>query len=419
MTAWHQLRIDPQRLRSDVETLSKIGRAPDGNLTRQSFTEPYEEARAWLYERFAEADIASRDDDAGNAIGRVGPAGPCVMSGSHIDTVLDGGPLDGAYGVLAALECARVLHEARLPLPLAFEAVALVEEEGRYLDCMGSRVMTGQFSPEEIERARSADGELLTEAMTRHGFDLGAVGQAVRPAEDLAAYVEIHIEQGPVLEAHDIPIGVVEAIVGVRQADFYFNGEPDHAGTAPMDLRKDALMGAAEFIYKSRRMALSRGSPSTRLTYGIIEARPQATSIVPYEVRVRQELRDPSDETVDRLATNTRRLATRTAKRRNLSARCEPLPPHPGAQMTPRIQDIIEAAAHRLELTSLRMPSGAGHDAQLFAKVTPTGMIFVPSMGGRSHRRDEWTDWPYLEHGANVLLQTVLHLIFEGGNGPS
>ncbi|MBM3540479.1 MAG: Zn-dependent hydrolase [Alphaproteobacteria bacterium] len=410
--AWHNLRIDISRLRADIEALSKIGRAPDGNLTRHAFAPGYEEARRWLKGRFAAAGIAARDDAAGNTIGRVGPAtGPTVMSGSHIDTVPDGGPLDGAFGVLTALEVARVIKEAGLTPPRAFEAVAFIDEEGRYLDCLGSKAVTGALDMARVGTAKAPDDSKLTDAMAAAGFDPAKLGEAKRKKGDIATYLELHIEQGPVLEAKGLPIGIVTGIVGVDHSDFTFFGEPDHAGTTPMDLRKDAFTGLCEFVSRMRKMVLRRGTPYTRLTYGIVKSKSAAANIVPYEIYVKQELRDTDQKLVNKLVKASYKLADKVAAEYRLRVTHAHTTGNTAALMAPAVMDTIEESAKALGLPAHRMPSGAGHDAQVIARVADAGMIFVPSEGGRSHRRDEWTDWALLEKGANVLLQSVLRMM--------
>ena len=411
-SSWHNLRIDIDRLRADIETLSKIGRAPDGNLTRHAFAPGYEEARRWLKSRFAASGIAARDDAAGNTLGRVGPeTGPTVMSGSHIDTVPDGGPLDGAFGVLAALEVARVIKEAGLSPPRGFEAVAFIDEEGRYLDCLGSKAVTGALDLARVAKAKAPDDALLVDAMRGAGFDPARLSEAKRKKGEIAAYVELHIEQGPVLEAKGLPIGIVTGIVGVDHSDFTFYGEPDHAGTTPMDLRKDAFTGACEFVSRMRKMILRRGTPYTRLTYGIVKSKSAAANIVPFEIYLKQELRDTDQKLVKRLVKASYKLADKVAAEYRLRVEYAHTTGNTAALMAPRVQDIVEDSAKSLNLPAHRMPSGAGHDAQVIARVADAGMIFVPSEGGRSHRRDEWTDWKLLEQGANVLLQSVLRLM--------
>lgn len=410
---WSDLRINVTRLRADIEELANIGRTPEGALARYAFSTGYEQARAWLKARMTAAGIAVRDDAAGNTIGRIGPDGAaCVMAGSHIDTVPDGGPLDGALGVLAALEVARVIGEAHLELPLAFECVAFIEEEGRFLGRMGSKAVAGVLKPAGLQNAVDAVGQKLTEAMRLAGFDAGAIAQARRAAGDISAYVELHIEQGPVLEQLGVPIGIVEAIVATSHTRVTFEGEPDHAGTAPMDLRKDAFTGAAEYAYLARQLVLNEGTKGLgRITFGMVDLQPQVANIVPYQVRLLQDIRDVSDSCVASMVAGTRDIAAQVAAKHRLRVRHEQVSADKAAIMSDRVRTAIREATTRLALPTHAMPSGAAHDAQIMACVVPAGMIFVPSAGGRSHRRDEWTDWVHLQQGANVLLHTVLRLL--------
>lgn len=407
-------RIDPGRLRADIEALAAIGRADSGGLRRAAFSAPYEEARAWLLGRMEEAGLAARSDAAGNVIGRLGEGPRSVLSGSHIDTVPDGGPLDGAFGVLAALECARTIAAAGLAPGRALEVAAFADEEGRFIGCLGSRAMAGALAVDEVRAAADFDGNALGEAMRAAGFDPDRIGEAARSRDEIEAYVELHIEQGPVLEHKAIPIGVVEAIVGQAQFDLRFLGEADHAGTTPMELRKDAFMGAAVYAARAREFVLAEGSEHARLTFGIVESKPQSANIVPFEARMRQELRDVEAATLERLLAGTRALAAAVAAEFRLGLEIEPVFHNRPAAMSARVQGAVRDACRALGLASHDMPSGAGHDAQVMATIADAGMIFVPSRGGRSHRPDEWTDWPALEAGANVLLYTLLGLLAGG-----
>jgi len=408
------LGIDMARFRADIEALARIGRTENGGLFRPAFGAAYEEARAWLLDRIAAAGLAGRNDPAGNVIAHVGPnEGPVVMSGSHIDTVPDGGPLDGAYGVLAALECARVIKDCGRAPVRAFEACAFADEEGHYLGCFGSAALTGQLDAGRLAAARNFEGRSLADAMRAAGFDPDRALGAARAPGEIAAYAELHIEQGPVLEREGVPIGVVTAIIGTRHRELRFLGQADHAGTTPMNARRDAFMGAAEYATRARALVLAEGAPDTVLTFGIIEARPQAVNIVPEQVRLTQEMRDIDNDLLDRMARETRTLAESVAAHHRLALEYDEGYATTPSPMAPSMRARIKAAADHLGLAAREMPSGAGHDAGFFARVTETGMIFVPSEGGRSHRRDEWTDWPALEAGANTLLHTLLPLVFD------
>ena len=403
-------RIDLARLRGDIEALAAIGQDPAGGISRPAWSPAHEEGRGWLLGRLREAGLAARVDAAGNVLGRLGEAMPVVMTGSHIDTVPRGGPLDGALGVLAGLECLRTVRAAGVRLSRALEVAAFTDEEGRFYGFFGSRALTGGLDQALAARLSDPTGLALPEAMRRAGFDLERASEARRPAGDIAAYVELHIEQGPWLEAEDLPIGVVEGIVGIRRFRLTFVGQPDHAGTTPMDRRRDAFFTAAEYATKSRDLVVRGGAGRAVTTIGVVDVRPGVPNIVPERAALLQELRDPDPVVLDRLAARTLQAARRVARARGVVLEVEHLMRAEPVRMSPRIQAEIEAAARELDLPTRRMPSGAGHDAQVLAAVTDAGMLFVPSQGGRSHRPDEWTDWAALERGANVLLATLLRL---------
>src|SRR5215831_3543567 len=403
--------ISLSRLRSHIETLSRFGRNPAGQgITRSCWSPAHEEARAWLLGTMQEAGLETRVDQAGNTFGRLGNDGPLVMTGSHIDTVPQGGPLDGALGVLAGLECLRAIAESGRRLPRPLEVAAFTDEEGRFYGFFGSRAMTGSLDPELAARLTDPTGLPLAEAMDRAGFSLDRAVEARRDPGTIGAYVELHIEQGPWLEAEGTPIGVVEAIVGIRRRRLTFVGQPDHAGTTPMDRRRDAFFTAAEYATKSRELVVRGGEGRAVTTIGVVDVRPGVSNIVPERAALLQELRDSEPAVLERLATRTLQAARRVARRRGLVLEVEHLMRADPMRLSPRIQTVIEATAAHLGLATRRMPSGAGHDAQVLAAVTDAGMIFVPSQGGRSHRPDEWTDWPALERGANVLLGALLRL---------
>jgi len=407
------LRINSQRLQDAIDKLATFGASQGEGITRGSFSSPYEAARAWLKEEACRAGLHAYDDAMGNFFVRVGPStGPCVMSGSHIDTVPGGGPLDGAYGVLAAIEVALSLTDAGVDLPIAFEAAAFVEEEGRFYDLLGSKAVAGQLSWEEIEGARDSDGIRLVDAMADCGFPADRFAEARRLPGMVAAYIELHIEQGPVLESKGLPIGIVDEITGGRQVEYRFTGETGHAGTVPMDLRRDAFTGALEFMAEARKVVLERGTPDrVRLTFGVVEAGPGFPTRIPSDVRVIQEIRDFEPDLLDWLTAESIRIAERAAHANRLGLEHRVLCAAVPAKMDEAVLVEARDAADALGAASIDMPSGAGHDAQVIATIAPSGMIFVPSRGGVSHRHDEWTDFALLETGANVLYQTVLRLL--------
>jgi N-carbamoyl-L-amino-acid hydrolase len=402
-------RVDLRRLRADIEALAAIGRDPTGGISRPAWSPSHEAARAWLVERLGAAGLAVRVDLAGNVVGRLGETEPVVMAGSHIDTVPRGGPLDGALGVLAGLECLRTVAATGRRLRRGLEVAAFSDEEGRFYGLFGSRAMAGSLDLALAARLTDPPGVPLAEAMRGAGFDLARAPEARRAPGAIGAYVELHIEQGPWLEADAVPIGIVEGIVGIRRRRLTFVGQPDHAGTTPMDRRRDAFVTAAEYATRSRELVV-REAPRAVTTIGVVEVRPGVPNIVPERTALLQETRDVDPAVLDRLAERTLALAREVAGRWGLEVTVEELMRAEPVHMSPRVQAAVEAAAADLGLAARRMPSGAGHDAQIMAAVTDAGMIFVPSQGGRSHRPDEWSDWESIERGANVLLGTLLRL---------
>ena len=405
--------ISLSRLRQDIESLARFGRTPTGGVTRPAWSPPHEEARAWLLGRMREAGLATWVDPAGNIFGSTGSSERRdlgVLTGSHIDSVPEGGILDGALGVLAGLECLRTIREAGTPLSRPLTLAAWSDEEGRYGSLFGSKAFTGRLNPGELPKMAAPDGERLIDAMARAGFNALDAPKAACDPKALTAYVELHIEQGPHLETHGIPIGIVTGIVGIRRNRVIFVGEPDHAGTTPMERRKDSFLAAAEYALKARDLVVRRGSGRSVTNFGVVEVKPGVPNIVPALSSLLQEMRELDEAILDRLERRSLSLARRIARRRGLELDVVPISRNAPAQCAPRIQAAIEAASRALGLTFERVPSGAGHDAQNLASVTEAGMIFIPSKGGRSHRPDEASDWEDIERGANVLLHTLLTL---------
>ena len=407
--------VNAARLHARIASLARFGALPGGGVTRSCWSPPYEEARAWLLGEIRAASLQGWVDPAGNVFGGLGAsafsaATPAVLTGSHIDTVPEGGILDGAYGVLAGLECLHAIREAgsapRRPLVVA----AWSDEEGRYGSLFGSRAFCGRLEAGAIPAMAAVDGERLVDVMARAGFDALLAPRAQAPPGAVAAYVELHIEQGPRLEEAGIPIGVVEGIVGVRRTRFVFHGQADHAGTTPMARRRDAFLGAADYALQARAHVVRQGSASSVTNVGVVQVHPGVSNIVPGRAEVVHEMREPDPELLARLAEECAALARRVADGHGLTVEIRPMSATSPAPCASRVQAAIEAACAELGVRSQRLHSAAGHDAQNLAAVTDAGMVFIPSRGGRSHRVDEMSDTDAIERGANVLLQTLLSL---------
>jgi N-carbamoyl-L-amino-acid hydrolase len=358
-----------------------------------------------------DAGLATHVDPAGNIFGTLGNGALAVLVGSHIDSVPDGGRFDGALGVLAALECARTIRGAGVSLRRPLTVVAWSDEEGRYHSLFGSKAFTGKLEAAKIPEMSASDGDRLVDAMARAGFNALDAPKAVAESGNVAAYVELHIEQGPHLEAKGIPIGVVEGIVGIRRNRVVFQGEPDHAGTTPMTRRKDAFLAAAEYALKARDLVVKKGSGRSVTNFGVVEVKPGVANIVPSCTRLIHEMRELDPKILARLDKECAALARLIARRRRIRVRVEPVSRNEPARLAPEVQRAIEGAANKLKLRTMKMQSGAGHDAQNLATVTRAGMIFIPSKEGKSHRPDEASDWRAIERGANVLLHTLVRLV--------
>ena len=408
--------IQVSRIMEDLRALSAFGPSPGGGMARTTYSDDYRRAVDWLTGRCREAGMAVREDAAGNVIARLGPPeGPAVVTGSHIDSVPGGGIYDGALGVLAGVECARCLAGRAEPLPAAFEVIAFADEEGAYISLLGSRAMAGDLPHGEVETAQGRHGETLAGAMARYGLDPAALDTARRPDDAVAAYVELHIEQGPVLEAGGHRIGVVTGIVGLHNSELSFRGQANHAGTTPMHLRRDALRAAAETV-SACFAAIEQDFPAdTRLTFGQVAVDPGASNVVPGEVRLSQDLRALDQSDIERAAAMIRATAERVAGGCGVEATSTLKSFNRPAAMSAGVVGAIGAAAADLGIEPLSMPSGAGHDAQMMAARWRTGMIFVPSKGGISHNAAEETSVEDIETGARVLLRTVERLLSRRG----
>ncbi len=403
------LRIDSSRLRDDFEALALIGATGDGGLHRPALGEAHLAAREWFRERVEAAGLEFRVDGAGNhsAFLACGPEdGPTFLLGSHLDSVPHGGRFDGALGVLAALECLRVVKEAGISLPVNLEAIDFTDEEGTLVGLLGSAALAGKLTPEELADPRGGK-EALEAGLARAGLTEGGLLNAQRDPAFLAGYLELHIEQGRRLVDAGVDIGIVTSIVGIGSARLTFLGRADHAGTTSMTDRLDAAQGASAFTLAARQLTLDEFEGCVA-NVGAMQFEPGAFNIVPERVAVSLEYRAPDADVFDRLEAALLAQAQTEAERFGLGLEIEKLGSHAPSPMSDAAQEAFAQAADALGLSHLSLASGAGHDAQSLAELCPAGMIFVPSAGGASHSPREFTEWEDCVNGANVLLQGVL-----------
>jgi N-carbamoyl-L-amino-acid hydrolase len=330
------------------------------------------------------------------------------LLGSHLDTVPSGGRFDGALGVIAALHVLLAVQNAGLELPVALEAIDFTDEDGTLVGLLGSEALTGTLSEETLLAPRGGR-DALVEGLARAGLREDELGSARRDPSSLAGYLELHIEQGPVLERAGVDVGAVTSIVGSRSFRLVFRGDANHAGTTPMDARRDAGLAAAELALGVEEI-VRRDFPGCVATVGDLRLEPGAFNVVPGTARVSLECRAPELAPLEELEAALLQRAHVAAATRRVGLEIEPVGRWEPTPLDPGVCDVIEEAAGALGLTSMRLPSGAGHDAQALAGVTRAGMIFVPSVNGKSHDPSELTHWEDCVNGANVLLAAALAL---------
>lgn len=408
--------VNQQRLWSTLEKLSEFGRPAgagfDAGVTRIGFSEADLAARAWLKEQMVTSGLSVRVDAAGNMFGR--RAGteslPVLLFGSHIDSVPQGGNFDGDVGSMGALEVMRVLKERDIKTRHPVEMVIWTNEEGHHFSrgLLGSSAAAGTLSSDVLER-RDTEGKTLGDWLRRYGQDPAKLADARIPAHSLAAYLELHIEQGGILDRAKVPIGVVQGIVGVHWWACTATGLANHAGTTPMQERRDALAAASRATLAVREEV--RSEPGQHVgTVGYIRASPGARNIIAGTTEFSVELRDLDNEKIARIWSRIEKRLRQISDEEKVGIRCEPMQGTDPALTDPTIRNDIAAAARAAGLSTLDLPSGAGHDAQQMAKVAPIGMIFVPSRDGISHSPREYTPPEDVANGAEVLYRTLLSL---------
>jgi N-carbamoyl-L-amino-acid hydrolase len=403
-------RINIERLTNDLEELGRIGRDSAGGISRPSFSPADLEARAWLRKRIEEAGLCYRQDGAGNQFGRIECRGKTVMAGSHIDTVLNGGMFDGAVGVLAALECLRRIREENVPVTKPLEVASFTDEEGNLVgDFLGSRAFMGLLDKDEVANGRTAFGLPLKDILKGTEFSVETILEAHKARPDLEAYLELHIEQGPVLEDEGVPIGIVEKIAGKHYRQCSFIGQAAHAGTTPLELRQDAFLGLADFALKATQHVATRHYGSM-VTIGRIILHPGAFSVVPARADFTFEFRSPEAVTLKELETELFAIAGEVASTRGLGFASKVVDQTTPVKVAPRLVGMMEDECQALGYPAIRITSGAGHDAQILAAGCDSGMIFIPCADGVSHSPAEKINRDDLEKGANLLLRTLIRL---------
>ena len=408
LTETVSLAVNGDRLNQALEDLAQIGKQPDGTIKRLAFSPQDLVARSQLREWMESAGMTVQIDAGANIIGRypgLDADAAALATGSHIDTVFSGGRFDGSLGVIAGLEIVRVLQENDLKLHHPFEVIAFADEERTMV---GSKAMTGT-ALEDPDRYDTVDDESIQSCLAKAGGDWDSLLTARRSREDIACFMELHVEQGGVLEAVEREIGVVEGIVGQQRHRITIEGRSNHAGTTPMNMRRDALTTASHLILAIEDMAKHfPGDPVA--TVGTLKIWPNSINTVPGMVELSLDIRDLSSEVIAHMIEQLRRkietvaVASRTRIRIRPELRLEP------TLASDTVQSLIVESCEELGFSYTHLPSRASHDAQEIGRFTDMGMIFVPSKEGISHSGDEYTSPAQCTQGANVLLKTLLKL---------
>jgi len=405
------IRVQERRLRKDLEDLGKFGETSSGGVTRPALSDADLQARRWFKNRMVEANLQVREDAAANIIGRLDPAhrpaeDPCIATGSHIDTVVNGGKFDGALGICASLEALRAIQESGLPIPLPLEMIVFTDEEGgHYAGTFGSRAMFNLLAEGEIGKSRGPGLPSLARSLEAVGKNPGQIKQAIRSPAEFRAFLELHIEQGPVLDSLGIPIGVVEGIVFIDRYLLHVTGKAGHAGTIPMHLRDDALVKAARLITALNEAFRSAG-PGLVGTIGELKVHPGAFNIIPGKVEMSLDLRSMKKAPLQSVRKEIQEIADSMG-----NVAIETLLSKGGITMDSGVMKSIETSCRKRGLRWKRMGSGAGHDAMTFpTQGIPTGLIFIPCIGGESHCPEETVRWEDAALGAQILADTMMRI---------
>lgn len=408
------IKINIKRLEQNLKELKEIGfNADDGGNYRIGFTDADMQARQWFMQKAEAAGLKSSMDEIGNvfAIDDRAQSDKTFMVGSHLDSVPCGGNLDGALGVLAGLECMQTMLENGIELKENFEVIGTSEEEGRFGGMIGTETFLGEMTQDRIQNSMDSDNITLAEAMQSIGLDPTNALKAARDTKSISGFLELHIEQGPVLEQKGIDIGIVEGISGIIHWRVRVEGEYNHSGTTPMEMRKDAFLGVADFCHSFEHLLKQAGTNEARASVGKLDIVPPNPHTIPGLVEFNVIIRDFDEQSLKKLDEAFREKLNSVCEKRLLKYSIKELSFIPPAFCHEGLTETLEAVAKEHNFNYQRMPSGAGHDTQFFIKHTPSTMFFIPSHKGISHSPKEHTSLELIETGTNFLLQSLIKIL--------
>ncbi|MBM7570121.1 Zn-dependent hydrolase [Aquibacillus albus] len=407
------MHINEERLWNRINELGEIGRSENGGLNRFSFTDEERQAKELIKKYMAEAGLSVREDEIGNVFGKMdgkNPNGKTVLIGSHIDTVLNGGKFDGAVGVLSGIEVLQTLNEKGITTENPLEVVAFTDEEGARFSTglLGSEAYIGDLTYNDLADNTDNNGISIAEAMINQGYDPTNLASVKADANSIKCYLEVHIEQGKVLESKNVPVGLVTGIAGLRWLKIKINGEAGHAGTTPMALRKDPLAAAVEIIHRVEQLA--KEQEQTVMTVGQFIVNPGGINVIPSNVEFTIDIRDLSEALLDQLVTQINNMTHNICAKREVTLEVENLHSVSGVDCSAEVYQSIQTTIEDKGIEVVKLPSGAIHDAMVIGKITDIGMIFLRTKDGISHTSEEWCEKEDVSMGAQVLLGSVIKL---------
>ena len=412
------MRVSLKRIREHIETISNMTSTPGAGATRLSFSPEYREACDYVADRARALGLSARYDAIGNLRLRLEGTNPGlapVVIASHLDTVRNGGNFDGVLGVVCGLDVAETLKREGIRIGRSLEIISFVEEEGASFGCplAGSKALTGFMDAESIRALKDVGGRTFSDTARRFGIETADVSdERLRPG-DVHAMLEIHIEQGRVLESEGISAGIVDRIAGSENYRLALTGMANHAGATPMHLRQDALAGAAEIVLAVERIAGEPDRHDTVATVGHIACVPDTSNVIPGKAEISLDIRAVDTAAIEACSEAIRGVAEDVAKRRGLHLSLDLTGKSDPCELSPKLRSLLETVARNAGIPARRMHSGALHDTAMMSHVTDAGLIFVPSRDGRSHCPDEWTDYEDLVQGADLLLHASTALCME------
>jgi len=408
------MEINISRVKRDIEKIAEFNGTPGQGCTRFSYSQEDQKARSYLLEEINRVGLKTTIDGVGNIRARlegIEKDAPPVLIGSHIDTVLHGGIFDGVVGVVGALEVIRIFRETNIKNIIPIDLIIFAEEEGSNFGSTmaGSKVLTGKYTIDDIRNIKNSMGLSMYEAAKKAGYDPDSAPKYLIKPGEIRAMIELHIEQSVVLEKENKSIGIVEAIAGIKWYKIDIMGVANHAGATPMDMRNDALVGASELITGINKKAAA-AYPSTVATVGKIFCHPNVPNVIPGKVSFTLDVRDTNPEGIRVVVDEVYSKLHDISKEYNLITSIKLLGESDPIILSEELVNLIEETAIEEGLSYKKMNSGAGHDACLFGSITNVGMLFVPSIGGRSHVPEELTDYEDIKAGCDLLLNVVYKL---------